>query len=73
MEPVEFVDAEAITRLFNKVVNLMTNHMRNTWARAGYPGLQEKDPRGPAKFMPPRMVNYEFTGSADKVPKFLTP
>ncbi len=37
---------------FNVVVNVMSNHQRNQWARAGYPGLRQKDPAGPAKFIP---------------------
>ena len=37
---------------FNVVVNVMSNHQRNQWARAGYPGLRQKDPTGPAKFIP---------------------
>ncbi len=28
---------------FNDLVNKMTNHERNQWARAGYPGLQRKE------------------------------
>jgi hypothetical protein len=28
---------------FQKTVNAMTNHDRNQWARAGYPGLKKKD------------------------------
>ena len=36
---------------FNAVVNAMSNHQRNQWARAGYPGLRKKDPAGPAKFI----------------------
>ena len=28
---------------FNDLVNKMTNHERNQWARAGYPGLRRKD------------------------------
>ena len=28
---------------FEQVVNKMTNHERNQWARAGYPGLRKKD------------------------------
>ncbi len=37
---------------FNAVVNIMSNHQRNQWARAGYSGLREKDPAGPAEFVP---------------------
>ena len=36
---------------FNEVVNAMSNHERNQWARAGYPGMRAKDPAGPAKFI----------------------
>ena len=43
---------------FNTVVNVMSNHERNQWARAGYPGLREKDPKGPAEFvMAPRLLH----------------
>lgn len=43
---------------FNTVVNIMTNHERNQWARKKYPGLREKDPTGPAKFIAaPRLLN----------------
>ena len=41
---------------FNAVVNVMTNHVRNQWARAGYPGLRAKDPTGPAKFISPPLL-----------------
>ena len=37
---------------FNFVVNIMSNHQRNQWARAGYLGLRGKDPTGPAEFIP---------------------
>lgn len=30
--------------LFKKLVNKLGNWQRNQWARAGYPGLREKDP-----------------------------
>ena len=43
---------------FNAVVNTMSNHQRNQWARAGYPGLRKKDPEGPAKFIPaPKLLH----------------
>lgn len=29
--------------LFRAVVEKMTNHERNLWARAGYPGLKHKE------------------------------
>ena len=29
--------------LFNMLVDKMTNHERNLWARAGYPGLRGKE------------------------------
>jgi len=42
---------------FNTVVNVMSNHERNQWARTGYPGLREKDPTGPAEFvMAPKLL-----------------
>ncbi len=41
---------------FNAVVNVMTNHVRNRWARAGYPGLRAKDPTGPAQFISPPLL-----------------
>ena len=28
---------------FQEAVNLLTNWRRNQWARAGYPGLRQKD------------------------------
>ena len=28
---------------FNALVDKMTNHERNLWARAGYPGLEHKN------------------------------
>lgn len=28
---------------FNTLVNTMSNHQRNVWAKAGYPGLRHKD------------------------------
>lgn len=36
---------------FNKLVNSMSNHKRNKWARAGYPGLRHKDPKPLSKFI----------------------
>ncbi len=36
---------------FKEVVNLMTNHQRNQWAKGGYKGLAKKDPKGPAKYI----------------------
>ncbi len=39
------------TANFNDVINIMSNHSRNQWAKAGYPGLKRKDPSGPAKFI----------------------
>lgn len=43
---------------FNTVVNAMSNHQRNQWARAGYPGLRRKDPTGPAGFIPaPKLLH----------------
>ena len=50
---------------FNAVVNIMTNHVRNQWARAGYPGLRAKDPTGPARFISPPLLLQKLTG-ADK-------
>ena len=38
---------------YDDVVNGMTNHERNKWARAGYPGLHGKDIAGPAAFVSP--------------------
>lgn len=32
-------------RKFRDLVNKMTNHQRNLWARAGYKGLRQKDPK----------------------------
>lgn len=40
---------------FIRVTNTMRNSERNAWARAKYPGLQQKDPTGPAAFM----INWE--------------
>ena len=42
--------AQIRTNGFNTVVNALSNNERNHWARAGYPGLQRKDPSGPAAF-----------------------
>jgi len=43
---------------FNVVVNVMSNHERNQWARAGYLGLRGKDPTGPAEFvMAPKLLS----------------
>ncbi len=41
---------------FNAVVNVMSNHVRNQWARAGYPGLRRKDPAMPARFISPPLL-----------------
>ena len=41
---------------FDNVVNIMSNHARNQWARAGYPGLREKDCNGPAKFISTQLI-----------------
>lgn len=46
---------------FNTVVNVMSNHQRNQWARAGYPGLRQKDPTGPAKFIPAPKLLHRLT------------
>lgn len=35
-------DYRSEERLFNEIVNKMTNHERNHWARAGYLGLRSK-------------------------------
>ena len=35
--------AASPTAAFNALVNKMTNHERNLWARAGYPGLLHKE------------------------------
>jgi len=44
---------------FNTVVNVMSNNERNHWARAGYPGLREKDPKEPAEFvMAPKLLHH---------------
>ena len=48
------------TLSFKFVVNSMTNHMRNQWARAGYPGLRKKNPAGPAKFVPPTLLMHRL-------------
>ena len=45
---------------FNAVVNVMTNHMRHQWARAGYLGLHKKDPTGPAAFIPPTLLLHRL-------------
>lgn len=37
---------------FHQVVNGMTNHERNLWARAKYPGLKKKDAGAVAEFCP---------------------
>ena len=39
------------TRMFNAVVNQMSNWQRNQWARAGYPGLTRKNLMGPVRFL----------------------
>lgn len=36
-------EARARNAEFQAIVNTMTNWERNRWARAGYPGLREKD------------------------------
>ena len=36
---------------FQILVNKMTNHQRNQWARAGYPGLRHEDPKPLRRFM----------------------
>lgn len=35
---------------FQAIVQKMTNHQRNQWARAGYPGLRHKDPKPVRRF-----------------------
>lgn len=40
-----------VARMFNAVVNQMTNWQRNQWAKAGYPGLTRKSLMGPARFL----------------------
>ena len=39
------------TANFDDVINIMSNHSRNQWARAGYPGLKRKDTSGLAGFI----------------------
>lgn len=52
------LDQLLTTADFNFVVNVMTNHNRSQWARAGYPGLRKKDPAGPAAFIPaPKLLS----------------
>ena len=51
---------------FNAVVNTMSNHQRNQWARAGYPGLRKKDPAGPAKFIPTTKLLHRLQKSDSK-------
>ena len=36
---------------FQKQVNRLTNWQRNQWARAGYPGLQKKEPAALERFV----------------------
>lgn len=39
-----FMHADAHSKeRFQFIVNAMTNHERNLWARAGYPGLQKSE------------------------------
>ena len=45
---------------FKRTVNVMTNHMRNLWARAGYPGLRKKNPFGPAGFISATLLDYRM-------------
>ena len=37
---------------YMSLVNAMTNHERNLWARAGYPGQKQKSARAIAEFCP---------------------
>jgi len=48
---------------FNTVVNVMSNHQRNQWARAGYPGLTRKDPTGPSEFIPAPKLLHSLKGT----------
>ena len=51
---------------FNDVVNIMSNHSRNQWAKAGYPGLQRKEPEGPAEFISPPLLLMKLQEATQK-------
>jgi len=44
--------ARAVDDEWYQLINAMTNHNRNQWARQGYPGLKRRDVAGFAKAMP---------------------
>lgn len=46
---------------FNAMVNFMTNHERNQWARAGYPGLRNKKCAELLKFIPEDKVKEKLS------------
>lgn len=46
---------------FNAMVNFMTNHERNQWARAGYPGLRAKKCAELLKFIPEDKVKEKLS------------
>lgn len=45
---------------FDTVVKSLSNYQRNQWAKAGYPGLQKKDKKGPARFIAPPQLLHRF-------------
>ena len=51
---------------FNDVVNIMSNHSRNQWAKAGYPGLQRKELEGPAEFISPPLLLMKLQEATQK-------
>ena len=46
---------------FDAMLNFMTNHERNQWARAGYPGLRTKKCAELLKFIPEDRVRKKLS------------
>ncbi len=57
----ESIEALAKKASFNAMVNFMTNHERNQWARAGYPGLRTKKCAELLKFIPEDRVRKKLS------------
>lgn len=47
----EFI--ERVTDEYARSVNRLTNHQRNLWARAGYPGAEHRELEPLYRFVPP--------------------
>ena len=55
------------TLSFQEVVNCMTNHQRNQWAKAGYRGLRKQDVNGPLRFIPEGKIKEVERRKAEKL------